>query len=102
MLWALWGLGDSRILAAGLGLWKGVCGGRGVDRFCLTAAGVWIGFINGNRTTISTAAVGFVFMGFGWAAKQQYISFLVVKNEVKNRSNFRVMMSKFRVLKMVL
>ena len=42
VLWALWGLGDSGILAAGLGLWKGVCGGRGVDRFCLTAAGVWI------------------------------------------------------------
>ena len=72
-------MGDSGILVAGLGVWKGVCSGRGVDVFYLTAAGVWIVFINGSRATVSTAAVGFVFMGFGWAAEQPYISFLVVK-----------------------
>ncbi|MDE7431128.1 MAG: hypothetical protein K2N34_04335 [Lachnospiraceae bacterium] len=50
------GIGDSGIFAAGLGLWKGECGGRGMDRFCLTVAGVWIVFINGSRAAVSTTA----------------------------------------------
>ena len=77
-------------------VWRQGCGwflfngSRGVDIF-----------INDSRTTISTAAVGF-FLCSIWAVEQPYISFLVVKSEVIYRSNFRGMMSKFRVLKMVL
>ena len=55
-------------------------------------------FINGSRAMVSTAAVGFVlcpFMGDG----ATIYKFFGGKNEVRYRSNFREMMSKFRVLK---
>ena len=78
----------------------------------ITAAEMWIVFINGSRSvdiftngsraTVSTAAVGFFLCSLYGGGGATIYKVLVAKSEVGYRSSFRGIISKFRVLKMVL